>query len=139
MPATRDLPTWLLGNAALRAHRILSDRLADAGARGYEYRILEALSDATPLSQVDIGSRARLDKRDVAVTLTVLDDSGYVVRRPDPADARRNVVELTDAGRARHEELASIVEDVQEHVLAPLDPVDRESFIAALRLLQPLT
>ena len=137
MTALHDLPTWLLAQASLRAHDILSDRLSEVGARGYDYRILEILSTATPLSQVAIGSLARMDRRDVAVTLAALGEDGLIERGPDPDDARRNVVVITDSGRARHQDLVAIMTAVQEEVLSPLDEQSRRAFVHALRLLQP--
>ncbi len=137
MTPLHDLPTWLLAQASLRAHDILSDRLSEVRARAYDYRILEVLSTATPLSQVAIGSLARMDRRDVAVTLAALGADGLIERGPDPDDARRNVVEITDSGRARHQDLLAIMTAIQEEVLAPLDEQSRTAFIHALRLLQP--
>lgn len=137
MSSLNQLPTWLLSQASHRGHAILLARLSEVGARGYDYRILEVLSTTTPLSQVAIGSLARMDRRDVAVTLAALDDADLIDRRPDPDDARRNVVEITHAGRARFAELSSIMASVQEEVLAPLDPETRDALIRALMLLQP--
>lgn len=88
-----------------------------------------------PLSQVGIGTLARLDRRDVTLTLTTLEEDGYVVRRPDPDDARRNVVELTPEGRESQRLLAALAADAQEDVLAPLDADARGAFLGALALL----
>lgn len=78
-----------------------------------------------------------MDRRDVAVTLAALGDDGLIDRRPDPDDARRNVVEITESGRARLLELSSIMDSIQEEVLAPLDEPSRKAFMNALQLLQP--
>lgn len=48
MTTLNDLPTWLLSQASHRAHDILVERLSEVSARGYDYRILDALSAATP-------------------------------------------------------------------------------------------
>lgn len=130
-----ELPTWLLSQAHLRAHGILNARLAEVDARGYEFRVLQSFAGATPLSQVAIGTLARLDRRDVTVTLTALEDAGHVVRRADPDDARRNVVELTPDGRARLAQLDAIVLAVQDEILRPLDDDARSGLLSALRLL----
>lgn len=131
-----DLPTWMLSQAHQRAHSILSDKLGEVDARGYDYRILDVLAESpTPLAQVAIGSLARLDRRDVTVTLTALEDAGLTERKPDPDDARRNLVTLTSAGRDRWQLLAALAADAQETLLAPLDAEARDAFLGALRLL----
>lgn len=131
-----DLPTWMLSQAHQRAHSILSAKLDEVGARGYDYRILDVLAESpTPLSQIAIGSLARLDRRDVTVTLGALEDAGYTERKPDPDDARRNLVTLTPAGRDRWGLLAALAADAQEAILAPLDAEARDAFLGALRLL----
>lgn len=131
-----DLPTWMLNQAHQRGHGIVAAKLDAVGARGYDYRVLDVLADsATPLSQVAIGSLARLDRRDVTVTLAGLEEAGFVARTADPEDGRRNVVTLTASGRDRHRLLASLVADAQEELLEALDATAREAFLGALRLL----
>jgi DNA-binding MarR family transcriptional regulator len=131
-----ELPSWMLSQAHQRAHAILTEKLGEVDARGYDYRILDVLAESpTPLSQVAIGSLARLDRRDVAVTLTALQEAGFAARRPDPDDARRNVVTLTAAGRTRRQLLAALAADAQEAILAPLDAEARDAFLGALRLI----
>lgn len=131
-----DLPTWMLSQAHQRAHSILSAKLDEVDARGYDYRILDVLAESsTPLSQIAIGSLARLDRRDVTVTLGALEEAGYTERRPDPEDARRNLVTLTSAGRDRWQLLAALAADAQEAILAPLDSEARDALLGALRLI----
>ncbi|MGO2112211.1 MAG: MarR family winged helix-turn-helix transcriptional regulator [Pseudoclavibacter sp.] len=132
-----DAPTWLLSRAGSRSHRILQSKFAEAGATGYEVRILAVLDEHGPLPQVGIGGLADLDRADLSTTLDRLEAGGYVVREPDPDDGRRKVVTLTGDGSALATELAAIMADVQAAVLAPLDVDEREQFVALLRRLQP--
>jgi DNA-binding MarR family transcriptional regulator len=48
----------------------------------------------------DLAAGARMRPQSMAQTVRELEGGGLVVRRPDPDDARRAFVELTDAGRA---------------------------------------
>ena len=57
--------------------------------------------------------------------LNDLEKRGLVSRTPDRADARRNVVALTDAGGAELVRLDGIVAGVQDEVLAPLTGAER--------------
>ena len=121
----------------MRSHRLLSEALAAAGARGYEYRLLAALDELGPSSQAALGRAVGLDRRDVTVTLTELVDHGVVDRAPDPSDTRRNLVRLTAPGRARLRELDGVMDRVQDRLLAPLPPADRARLMELLTRLQP--
>ncbi|HLH65369.1 MAG TPA: MarR family winged helix-turn-helix transcriptional regulator [Solirubrobacteraceae bacterium] len=134
-PDFRHLPTWLLSAAAHRAHRLVHDRLAQAGAGGYEYRVLSALAAAGEATQADIGRLAQLDRRDVTTTVRALADLGLVVRRRSADDARARIVSLTPAGRRRYAELRKVVADIQEELLKPLAPGHRDRLLGDLAAL----
>jgi DNA-binding MarR family transcriptional regulator len=48
----------------------------------------------------ELARRARVRKQSMAQSVELLAASGYVSRRPDPADRRASLVFLTDKGRA---------------------------------------
>jgi DNA-binding MarR family transcriptional regulator len=126
------LPTWLISRASGRAHRLLAEAFAVAGARGYHYRALAALEDLGPASQATLGRRAELDRSDVVATLAELEADGLVERASDPDDARRKIVSITVAGKRRLKHLDDIVGAVQEELLAPLSPAERAELIRLL-------
>jgi DNA-binding MarR family transcriptional regulator len=129
-------PTWLLSRANARSHALLSDAFAAEGVRGYHFRLLAALDQHGPASQADLGRHTGIDRSDVVATLNDLVATGLAQRRPDPADRRRNVVTMTTRGADALERLDAVLDDVQDAVLAPLEPNERETF---LRLLAKLT
>jgi len=120
-----DQPTWLLSQAHARASRILQAAFADAGFRGYQYRLMAALEQYGASSQADLSRRTGIDRKDVVHALNDLEKRGLVSRTPDRADARRNVVALTEAGGAELVRLDGIVAGVQDEVLAPLTVAER--------------
>lgn len=44
----KAVPTWLISQVETRAHRLLTERLAAAGSRGYRFRLLAALAEFGP-------------------------------------------------------------------------------------------
>ena len=120
-----DKPTWLISQVSTHAHRLLTERLAAAGARGYHYRLLAALAEFGPASQASLGRRTSMDRSDVVAALNDLAGDGLVRRAPDPADHRRNVITITPDGGARLQRLYGLLAEVQDALLAPLSAGER--------------
>ena len=135
----RDLPTWLLTQAARRAHRILSDTLAQRGATGYQFRVLSVLRSRSA-TQADVGRRAHLDRRDVTVTVRDLLQAGLVRRDGSEDDARVQLVTLTAEGLRRLAELDRAAARVQDDTFAALSPRERSQLVDLLqRIADPRT
>ena len=130
-----DKPTWLVNQLYLRAHRLLADSFAQAGSRGYHYRLLVALDQLGSASQAELGRLSGIDRSDIVAALNELAADGYVKRETDSADRRRNVVSLTRLGIKRLDELEPVVTEVQQSLLAPLTRAERSQFVALLRKL----
>ncbi|QDP97834.1 winged helix-turn-helix transcriptional regulator [Microlunatus elymi] len=118
-------PTWLLSQANHRAQTILQAAFAGAGARTYHYRLMAALEQYGDLSQAELSRRTGIDRKDVVHALNELESGGLVVRDPDLADRRRNVIRLTAAGNAELIRLDRVLADVQDEVVAPLSAAER--------------
>jgi DNA-binding MarR family transcriptional regulator len=126
------LPTWLLGRASAQAHQLLIAGLAEAGARGYHYRLLAALEEQGPASQAALGREAEIDGSDVVAALAELEGDDLVERAPDPDDKRRRIVSITAAGKRRLRKLDGVVASVQEELLAPLSADERKELVRLL-------
>lgn len=122
----RNLPSWLLTQSATHAHRLVHDGLAEIDARGYHYRLLATLAEYGPASQAELGRHSGIHTSDLVSTINELADGGFVRREPDPEDRRRNVVSLTTDGRKRLRRLDRTLGRVQQTLLAPLAPDERE-------------
>jgi DNA-binding MarR family transcriptional regulator len=73
-----------------------------------------------------------MDRSDVVAALNELAGHGLVERAPDPADRRRNIITITPAGAAHLRRLDSLLDDVQDELLAPLSPAERQQLIHLL-------
>jgi MarR family transcriptional regulator, lower aerobic nicotinate degradation pathway regulator len=125
-------PSWLISEVSRVAHPLLADRLATAGSRGYHYRLLAALAEFGPASQASLGRHTGMDRSDVAAAVSDLVGRGLAVRAPDPADRRRNVISITAAGTAHLRRLDELLADVQDELLAPLSPAERQQLTVLL-------
>jgi DNA-binding MarR family transcriptional regulator len=65
-------------------------------------------------------------------TINELADRGLVDRAPDPDDRRRNVITLTPAGRRLLHRLDRRVAQIQDELLAPLSPPERDQLAELL-------
>lgn len=133
----RGLPTWMVGQAAVRSHRLVVHALSGSDARGYHYRLLVALHEQGSADQSQLGRRTALDRSDVAVAVDELERRGLVRRRRDPDDGRRKRVEITDAGLTFLAELDMAMSAAQDELLRPLPADQRQVFLALLGQLQP--
>jgi MarR family transcriptional regulator, lower aerobic nicotinate degradation pathway regulator len=139
--ATDDAPpsrlqnraTWLISQTGIRAHRLLTDALAKADARGYDYRVLAAVQEFGPTSQATLGRRTDMDRSDVAETVDDLAERGLVERSADPADRRRNIIAITPAGTRRLRQLDQLMSDVQDELLTPLSRRERQTLVRTLK------
>ena len=128
----RDKPTWLISQVATRAHRLMTERLAAVGARGYHFRLLAALAEFGPSSQASLGRRTGMDRSDVVAAINELARRDLLQRASDPADRRRNVVTITQKGAAYLERLDGVLDGVQGELLAPLSPAERAQLTGLL-------
>lgn len=125
-------PTWLISQVSRLSHQLLTGKLATVGSRGYHARLLAALGEFGPLSQASLGRHTGLDPSDVVAALNDLTARDFVARRPDPADARRNIVTLTAAGAEHLEVLDRLLGEVQDELLAPLSIPERAELVRLL-------
>ncbi|WP_447008291.1 MarR family winged helix-turn-helix transcriptional regulator [Saccharothrix isguenensis] len=130
----RGASSWLLGQATTHAHRLVSHALGAVGARRYHYSLMAALDEFGQASQADLGRRCGLDRSDVVATVNELADGGFVERRPDPVDKRRNIVTITPSGLAHLRDLDRLLGQAQDSLLAPLSPAEREELVRMLNL-----
>jgi MarR family transcriptional regulator, lower aerobic nicotinate degradation pathway regulator len=128
----RRLPSWLLNQAALHATRIVGDAFAKAGVRRYHYSVLVALAEDGPASQASLGRRLWIDRSDMVAVINELERDGLVTRVRDPHDRRRNLIEITAAGKRTLARLDAEVEQAQTAVLEPLSASERKDLLKLL-------
>ncbi len=125
-------PSWLISQISTHAHRLLTDRLAAASARGYHFRLLAALEEFGPASQASLGRRTEMDRSDVVAAINELAAQKLAERATDQNDRRRNIITITAKGRAHLRRLDTLLTDAQDELLAPLSPGERQTLVGML-------
>jgi DNA-binding MarR family transcriptional regulator len=113
---------YLLKHAQLRMAELTAAALAPYVINGRELAVLLVLADGQPASQQQAAQRLAIDRTTMVAMLDTLEGKGLVSRHPDADDRRRNVVELTDAGRDLLQRATKASDDAERALLAPLSP-----------------
>lgn len=122
----------LMGMTGAQMGKVSGAALAAVGARRDHFVVLAVLAECGPSSQSQIADRARVYRSDLVAVLNELEGAAQIRRDPDPADKRRNVITLTDAGRERLAELDAVLEGVNERIMAPLSETERRELFRLL-------
>lgn len=133
VPLHVDVP----GHLIRRAQRVHTAYWADVFGReltGPQYAAMHVLAQWPDINQRQLGKAAALDKSTAADIIDRLERRGWVVRHRDPADRRGKLLALSGEAAAIIDDLALRVADVQDMLLAPLEPGQREGFLRALAL-----
>ncbi|MEU3713266.1 MarR family winged helix-turn-helix transcriptional regulator [Streptomyces catenulae] len=134
----RVLPSWLLGRAAARGHRLVAEALAAEGLRMMHHAVLSAVAESGPVSQAELGRTLGIDPKDMVGVVNDLQRDGLVTRTPDPGDRRKNAVEVSTAGRRVLRRTQRLGDRANDELTAALTPAEREQLIALLtRIVRP--
>jgi len=87
-----------------------------------EWRLLALLAGHGPVSPSALAASGNLDRARTSRAIGSLLKKRLVQRHPQPGDARRAVVALSDSGRALYDELFPQVAAINRAVLAVLEP-----------------
>lgn len=113
---------------------VLTNRISGRIARLYaqhfsltipEWRIMAVLGRFGAMSSNEIVERTAMDKVRVSRAVALLAGKGRLLRRIDPADRRRVVLDLSPKGRAVYAEIVPLALGVEARLLAPLTADER--------------
>ena len=88
--------TVLLTQLTKHVYRRTSEE--QLGMRLKEFATLAMLHDHSPIPQHELGELMCVDANNLVLLLNDLEAREFAVRRRDPADRRRHLVEITDEG-----------------------------------------
>jgi DNA-binding MarR family transcriptional regulator len=112
-------------------YRATADR--DGTSAGMKKVIaLSYLRELGSVGQKYFGSVLCLDANNTVLLLNELESDGLVVRKRDPDDRRRHVIELTGAGYAVLRQTELSMSELEDDLLAALEPEQRVQLRALL-------
>ncbi|NHC15303.1 MarR family winged helix-turn-helix transcriptional regulator [Motilibacter deserti] len=101
--------------------------------RPRQFVALTLLREQGNVAQQTLAEALRLDPSNLVGLLNELESGGLVVRRRDPNDRRRHIVELADDGRRALEDAERELRCVEDGMLRTLAPDERATLHDLLR------
>lgn len=134
---SRDqLLCFSLGVAMRRISRIYAEALAEHDLTPAQLFVLTCLGQEDGQQPKDLAEKVFLDSSSITGLIDRTERSGFLQRRPDPADRRALRIYLTAQGNAKLKELEPVLAAVQERIHAEFfaghTPEQVESFLSML-------
>ena len=119
------------------ASNAVSSRIAEQYRRRFalkttEWRIMAVLGDSGPLTQRDLSQITLMDKVPVNRACKTLESRALAERKPNAADGRSHLLELTAEGRAVHARIMPLALDIERELFSALDENEREQLKSML-------
>jgi DNA-binding MarR family transcriptional regulator len=131
----RDGTAYLLGVAGATARRQWTQALGKLDVTPSQFKVIMALAETGPRSQRELAEIVGIDPRNCVAVIDSLAARGLLSREIDPADRRRRTLALTNSGRSLTRKLATINTNIENQLLAPLEPKQRAALRHALTLI----
>ena len=126
MPSTRnELITIALHRTTSALDRETQRALRAFGLTLGQFAVLEALAHKGPMAVGDIKRAVLSTDGTIPVVLKNLQAQGFIGSKPDPADGRRRIVWITEAGREVFEPAYKASRQVLDQVLSAWSPEER--------------
>lgn len=130
-PDHADRPEWAF-HTLMRAHRVahcaVFERLGlrDVGQPMLLFVLDDARRDGRECTQKGLCSALRLSASTVTASVKSLERHGYVRRRTDDRDMRRNIVEITDSGSRTAQLCRRAFSDIEEAMYSGFSVPERQ-------------
>jgi DNA-binding MarR family transcriptional regulator len=98
----------------------------------WDYAVLGGLEPGAAPTQAQLAAAVGRDKTRLIPILDRLESRGLLRRDPDPADRRNRVVTLTAAGRDLLAACRASIRQLENELLADLEPAEQEALRSSL-------
>jgi DNA-binding MarR family transcriptional regulator len=122
-----------------RLRRRFRDLYREDDLTASQMAVLGRLYSDGPSSTSDLAAAEHVRPQSMAATVAALDERGVIRRDPDPADGRRLLISLTDAGRATVHDTRRLRDEWLSRALQErYSDEERATIVEALALLERL-
>lgn len=135
MDAIYGMPGHLIRRAQQISTALFTEECAKYDLTSVQYAALHAIDLHPGIDATRLSALIAFDRSTIGDVLDRMEQKGWIVRRPASGDRRAKAVDLSDSGRALLRAVEPAVQRVQQRILAPLRPADRERLIALLQQL----
>jgi MarR family transcriptional regulator, lower aerobic nicotinate degradation pathway regulator len=116
---------FLLARLGVTLKMETMEAFEQAGFSPYQYAILALLDEGARTTQAAIAKTLAYDPSQLVAHLDALEEHGLIERRRDPNDRRRQMVNMTPAGRRKLAAFRKLVHKIEDEFLEALDEHDR--------------
>ncbi|NUT45298.1 MAG: winged helix-turn-helix transcriptional regulator [Thermoactinospora sp.] len=124
---------WLFARLKQGLSTAETAAVREHGMTLWGYTVLMAIVEAPARTQLALAQAVSVDKSKLVLILDELESAGLVRRRPDPADRRARIIEVTPEGSRALKAARADIEKIEERLLDDLAPSARTALQNALR------
>jgi DNA-binding MarR family transcriptional regulator len=128
----RQAPGHLIRRAHQVSWSLFMEETAGFDVTPVQFAILSALLVDPGEDQVTLARKVAFDPATFGSVIGRLEGRGWVRREPDAADRRRKLLWITPQGIEVAQKMKRAVGKVQQRILEPLSPPEREQLVALL-------
>lgn len=132
-PPVSDRLAYLFKRAQLELAGLHEELLAPFGISAGQLAVLLLIDAREPESQQQVARRLGVDRTTMVSLIDALEAKDLVARRPDAADRRRNVIQLTATGAKTLRRATRASDKAEQRLLAGLDAADAAQLRSLLR------
>lgn len=108
------------------------DALRKTGIRSTQYALMKCIETADNATVGDLSAALCMEQSTATRNVELLRERGYVSFSPHARDARKKILSLTDSGRIKLEEAASLWREAQDRIRESMGEKGMENLLAAL-------